>query len=141
MKNMFIPYELAVKAYEKGFEIKSYGIGWYYKRRSTGDIHGLDTFYIDTNQNIQQWESIDEPIEAILYQQILDWLREKHNLNIWLIENPYTQGNGSGMYEWNIKPRMVKNQPLPQPKGLGSGCGTEYYEALNNAIKQALNLI
>ncbi|MBK7362640.1 MAG: hypothetical protein IPJ01_10130 [Micavibrio sp.] len=129
MKNMFIPYELAVKAYEKRFEIKSYGIGWYYKRRSTGDIHGLDTFYIDTNQNIEQWESIDEPIEAILYQQILDWLRENHNLCIYVMDathNGYFYQINNHKTRFNVK---------------GSSEVLPYYEALNTAIEEALKLI
>lgn len=130
MNNLFIPYELAVIAYKKGFEIKGYGIGWYYKRRDTGEIHGLDTFYIDTNQNIEQWDKIDEPIEAILYQQILDWLRDKHKLLIVTTHATPKNKYVSIIYkEWNIEVYATLHYL------------DNYYESFNKVIEEALKLI
>ncbi len=124
MKNeLFIPYELALVAYEKGFKINNYGIGWYYKRRDGENVHGLDTFYIDTNQNIEQWEKLDEPVEAILYQQITDWLLEKHgilitpdiyNLNKGFVVTVKILMNGSEDFTGNYTHREALNKGIEE---------------------------
>lgn len=76
---------------------------------------------------------------APTHEQALDFIRTKYNLHIWVTQNPYSQGD-RGLFEWHIKPLMVKNQPLPQPKGLSTGCGFEtvnkaYDEAIETALK------
>jgi len=129
MKNsLFIPYDLALIAIEKGYNFDYYGIGWYYKRRSNNEIHGLDTFYIDTNQNIQQWEALDNPIEAILYQQILDWFRDKHKIHF---EISFERGLKT--YYGNIFKESNHNRV--------DFVGKDYYDTLNNGIKEAFKLI
>lgn len=130
MKHLFVPYHIAVLAKEKGFNEPCFAT---YNKLSDGKIDLLPKKY-----GVNKMETLTS---APLFQQLIDWFREEHKLNIWVIENPYTQGNGNGMYEWNIKPRTIKNQPLPHPKGFGSGCGTEYYQALTKAIEEAFKFI
>lgn len=128
--NLFIPYNLSILAQKKGFN--EYCIGYYYKRRDNGEIHGLDTFFIDTNQNIQQWNELEEPTEAILYQQIIDWLREKHNILL-----------GYGYYP-NYNEKFACTLNFIEPKNYIKGIvytGKTYYEALNKAIEESLKLI
>jgi hypothetical protein len=141
---MFIPYKLALTAYEKGFKMDDYNyinIGWYYKQRNSGEIHGLDVFYIDTNQNIQQWERLKEPVEAILYQQITDWFRDKHKLHFYIV--PYgdcKHWNLANIGRTDLKTDDGRLDYIIRSKYSKTKFKT-YYEALNTAIEEALKKI
>lgn len=66
MKHLFLPYELAVIAKEKGFDERCFT--YYYK----GEIQSI---------SVLPFESEDKVI-APLYQQAIDWLEEKHRIFI-----------------------------------------------------------
>lgn len=83
MKHLFVPYELALIAKEKGFNEECFG---FHETKST--ITFFDTEY----------GSIKEPkekdglsINAPLYQQLIDWFRDKA---IRIIEKPE--------FGWNV---------------------------------------
>ncbi len=135
MKHLFVPLDMAVILKEKGFDEPCFK---YFNERHP---HRYTTDNeITTNSELAR--TITHAYITIpLYTQVIDWLRDKHNLNVWVTENPYTQGNSSGMFEWHIQPRLKRNQSPPHPKGLGSGCGLEYYEAIKEGIEAAFKLI
>jgi hypothetical protein len=65
MKHLFIPYALAVIAKEKGFKEDCFGV-------YINDTQELKLVY--TSMVIPRTPHIDAP----LYQQIVDWFRDKH---------------------------------------------------------------
>ena len=71
MKHLFVPYELAVKLKEKGFDIDC--IGFY------GDDGKL---YFDSP--VSNFEDGINPLycSAPLYQQVTDWLRKNFNIEV-----------------------------------------------------------
>ena len=76
MKHLFVPYELAVKLKEKGFDENCFGFYTENLKLCSANLNNInraDKFYIS----------------APLYQQVIDWFREKHK--IWLdIESAYS---------------------------------------------------
>lgn len=71
MKHLFIPYELAVMAKEKGFKEKCFG---YYD-----DYFNKPELKIKPTEGDQYH---DQLCIAPLYQQIVDWLRRVHSIYI-----------------------------------------------------------
>ena len=71
MKEQFVTYEIALKLKELGFDEKCFG---YYSEQH--DKTKLLCLY-------QEEDYFDEiRLEAPLWQQVIDWLREKYNLYI-----------------------------------------------------------
>lgn len=134
MKNLFIPCELAVIAKEKGFDEPCLAIYQKNKHLFLGECHGFNMGY---------------DIYAPLYQQIVDWFREKHKLHICVdfdklkdnddapdielysfrINEVWSEGKDWSDYRYGFKHIMVRHKQL------------SYYEALNKAIEEAFNLI
>lgn len=73
MEEQFVPYELALKLKELGFEAQY--LGWYYDSSSIVKE--------PLNDSLIQYSSIyhNGMIIAPLWQQCWDWFREKHDLH------------------------------------------------------------
>ncbi len=83
MKNLFVSYELAVIAKEKGFIepcIKYYLVG-----SKTSIINGKDRYLEGYNYN-----SLKTRASMPIYQQLIDWLRENHKIHLQIV---YESGN------------------------------------------------
>lgn len=127
MKKLFIPYELALLAKEKGFDepcFAAYVEKEFRLSLAIPIINHNDAFYLTCS--------------APLYQQIIDWFRETHRINIlihphekfyleWMIEHQYLDGN--------------KFHSILANKFFTSIRIKTYYEALNKAIEEAFKLI
>lgn len=128
MKNLFIPYELALIAKEKGFNepcLARYDID---KTISQTNIESNSNGFNEqvTNDNLLVM------VASPLYQQIIDWFREKHNIHF-EIRITYTAKYST--YSFCLM-RMKGDLYLETP------CkGGKYYEALNKAIEEAFKLI
>jgi hypothetical protein len=134
MEKLFVPYTLALLAKERGYKNNNYCLGHYYKSRYSEDVQGKDIFYIDTNQNMAQWESLKDPLEAILWQQLIDWLREKG-----IVVSIYNNASG---YLWNMS-KTDGGTDLGWSEFSGtnnSGVWDDYYVALTEALTKALQL-
>ncbi len=73
MENQFVPYELAVKLKELGFNepcLKAWG-----KTYASDKEYKLDEDYCTHN-----WNEYNKVYSAPLWQQAFDWFREKHNI-------------------------------------------------------------
>ncbi len=108
MKELFVSYELSLALKEKGFDEPLLG------RNSL--------FVIEENKH---WFVPELPI---LYQQVIDWFREKHDIHI-KIE----------MFEDNSFDFVLVYDNAPEEPIETKGF--TYYEALNKAIEEALKLI
>lgn len=116
MKHLFVPYEIALKLKEKGFDEPCFKV-------------------YDNQSFLQEEEVMDElkleKILAPLYQQVIDWFREKHNLLIYAVPFKDHAADVNDPLEWNW---TIHN------KDVGRGLN-DYYEALTKAIREALKLI
>ena len=77
MKHLFIPYELALIAKEKGFNEDCLA---YYQ--DEGNLVCCDTNQVKGEFIPYKEQRDDDSATAPLYQQIVDWFREKHNILI-----------------------------------------------------------
>jgi hypothetical protein len=134
---MFIPYELAVIAKEKGFNEPC--INYYSKinKQLSYLINGVVMLKVD-DYNLNNHTS------APLYQQIVDWLREKHKIliTIELLRFAYDAEKDNIHEPDNIfKYKIVKLDTWFSSYIENTHQDKDYYKALNKAIKQALDLI
>lgn len=95
MKHLFVPYETAVMAKEKGFDEKclAHYVG---KKLNIG---------LESSANYLASFTKSEICAASLYQQLVDWLREKHQLHLEIIFHDSLQRYGCYIMI-NIKPTM-----------------------------------
>lgn len=117
MNHLFVPYDIALMAKEKKFneECCTYFLNQ--------NLQRLDGFGL-MNEDFQDDES---RIAAPLYQQLIDWFREKHRIDISLDLN-YKQTYVFKYSELSSKPvELFRND--------------DYYEAYEGAIKEAFKLI
>lgn len=122
MKHLFVPYELALKLKEKGFDEKCFGF-----YRDEGNLQFWNiTYNCRSNSDCVKIYDSDDGFGCTspLYQQVIDWFREKHNIFIWVEK-------GDSFFHAFIK---IKNKKERIPS-------STYYEALNKAIEEALKLI
>lgn len=120
MKHLFAPYELANKLKEKGFKEDCVASYWNKKLELVNSV-GL----------LINKDGISNPITAPLYQQVLDWFREKHKIHI------FNESDDTGKWYYQI-------EDIPFTKSLVDGrniYAKEFYEAYDEAIEEALKLI
>ncbi len=80
MKDLFVPYELAVKLKEKGFKEKC--IFMYDKLNMLSkDLRTNEQEFYGVNYNSSLY-----CCSAPFWQQVIDWLREEKNIKV--VENP-----------------------------------------------------
>ena len=118
MRDLFVSYELAVKLKEKGFDEPCFG---YYADGNWSVF--ADTTTCNTNSEFGFYPT------SPLYQQVIDWFREKHEIEIHAVKQIEEDEYG-GIVGWvGVEDYSSKS------------CKPTYYEALNEAIKKALKLI
>jgi len=124
MKNLFIPYELAVIAKEKGFNEPCFG---FYTEEYKELIFSQPKIHLSNSLPTK-------PLNAPMYQQIVDWFREKHNIEV-SVKSWKNEGDGKVIY-------VYSNKILGLPSTFRFDFKSElYYETLNKAIEEAFNLI
>ena len=112
VEKLFVPYEIAKIAKEKGF-----------------DESVIATFDYKNELKLREVKTT-ECLKAPTYQQLVDWFREKHNL---VVESrPLNNLNWWDAYIWNGD-TMDRILRVPGFK--------TYYEALNKAIEESFKLI
>ncbi len=134
MKHLFVPYELALVVKEREFDEPCLAM-------YTEEGKRLTYTSVPLNNTNSFWKSSpSEVIPAPTFQQVQDWLREKHNIEIYC-PNYYKNSKG---YKPQYECRINDNQ-LGTGLIAGSSEGvllfSNYYEALTKAIEEALKLI
>ncbi len=131
MEELFVSYEFAKLAREKGFDEHCF---MYWRPDMDGSMqlwYHQETYCLDAigsnNSDDAKWVDCTAP----LHQQIVDWFREKHNLSI-LIE--------IGTQEFSYIVYNIKKDRKETGVDTIKYNGT-YYEALNKAIEEAFKLI
>ncbi len=113
MKNLFLPYKLALIAREKGFP------------NNTGSCLAA----WEVNDNAEWLHFGAHPIgllQAPTYQQLIDWFREKHEIMLY----PYPV-RMKKTWKWNVE----------SDKHLSWYSDKDYYKCQNKAIEEAFKLI
>lgn len=137
MKHLFVPYEIALKLKEKGFDEPCLG---YYSP------HNLNYVYHDTiYSNIwEEFKGSNNGLPVPLYQQVIDWFREKHKLM--LIQSCVPSKNNSLLFGFIIQylnelEEAGTSKVMIHRRERNTSGYESYYEALNKAIEEALKLI
>lgn len=119
MKHLFVPYEIALKLKEKGFN--ELCLANYYDEIEVGMMLTIGNKYgYKYNQT-----------PAPLYQQVIDWFREKYGLYIYMRPD---RPNNIGDVEYVIE-KQYDNQLFL------SEIHMDYKLAIDAAIEKALTLI
>lgn len=136
MKHLFVSYELAIKLKEKGFDEPCF----MYENDSERSLYNYEyDIFLNDKQNLSSF------IKIPLYQQVVDWFREKHNIHINI--NPQadsTKDSGfkpNGKYCGTIDDVTIGKEMFNTDTIQLIPVGDNYYSALNNAIEEALKLI
>ncbi len=125
MEKLFVSYEIAIKLKEKGFSEWCFGV--YTPEFKCVSHYGVGESFTGMWQN--GFNSND--ITAPMHQQVIDWFRENHNINIlYIICGGQTKVLG---YKWFVQKGMEKDAYETNMK--------DYYAGLNEALTQALKLI
>lgn len=123
MKHLFVPYELALLAKEKGFNEPCLAA---YKLSGDRSVPYSKEGDIIIEANAHQYANT---IKAPLYQQLVDWFRDEHKIHFCV-----TPPDGVWKYTYEIKYFGYKDQ--------NGGTGyNSYNEALNAFLTQAFKLI
>lgn len=135
MNHLFVPYELAIKLKEKGFTEPCLS---YYQP----NIEGLvNQFYVSGDQP-EVYEDTEHIITlAPLYQQVVNWLEEKHRL--WMYIVPYGDGTSwsfSGVNNIDDKNMYTRTDWEVREKYRDVKFSSRFI-ATNIAIIEALKLI
>ena len=117
MEKLFVPYSIALALKELGFD---------------------ETCLAKYNTLTERLEY--KSVAAPLYDQVINWFREKHGI---IIVDDTHEGWCSGKW-WNFKIlRMdnLKGGPIDKPYMPKQKSDVDYYIAKNNAIEEAILLI
>lgn len=137
MKELFVPYELALKLKERGFDepclafynekhlLLSFGEKLNVFWNSNKKIHYNRSIYNLFNESKCKKTMCNAP----LYQQVIDWFREKHDILIFV--SAYKKDKYIyQLYSYDDKELSDISEWI-----------FTYYEALTKAIEEALKLI
>ena len=136
MKNQFVPYEMALKLKELGFDVEC--LASYYHAGKNLDI----------NQYIHNGKYT---VLAPLWQQVIDWLRINHNIHIKVDYYPVKNPSGPHKFISSISildPNFANSLGLQYgipyniiSEELGCEIFENYEAAREQAIRSALELI
>jgi len=142
MKNLFVPYELALQLKGKGF--KENCLGFYSSSANAGDNNFSQHWFaraLDQDKHNPDWVEFsdltnDKSCLAPLYQQAIDWFDSK---NILIFISPYESGIDGGSeitFNWDIMHKETMEQLATDHSTYDTRT-----QALTVAIKEALTLI
>ena len=121
MQKQFVTYEIALKLKELGFD-----------EPCLGRFVGENTFILDSGELSQKQNTTTYAPLSPLWQQVIDWFREKHNIHI-SIPNYYDG--------WSIDIRGFKQNINLEYHSEPGNCLENYYEAREQAILKAIEII
>lgn len=138
LKEQFVPYELAVKLREKGFN--EICIALITEKDLLIPLRFDDEEELEFNQEIKKHNNVS-CIPTPLYQQVIDWFRDEKSKFIYiqciLIHKP------EGGYFWGIGNMKIEDGWEHTNYDMEEALRTHksYYKCLEAAIEQALKLI
>lgn len=137
MNKEFVTHEIAVKLYEKGFDepcIAHYTSAGDF-RRSGGYLEVSQEFRAIKNSEV----FVDGWVMAPLYQQVINWLREKHYMHVHITMDPDLYHSKLNYYGETLSTSLEK-EGLCLLR-LNRPTGQNYDQALDQIIHRTLDLI
>lgn len=142
MKELFVSYELALKLKEKGFDEECIAYWFLSLEKGTNkEVVSLLPIVIVWKAGTM-WKGMDNSkcdseilCTAPLYQQVIDWFREKHKIGV---DNSPVLSTDLETYKYNYMIYSLNKVDFDQKR---STIQYTYYEALDKAIEEALKLI
>lgn len=125
MKKLFLPYGLSLLAKQKGFDNICFALV-----TERDEIHPMnisDSQDLEFNQQIAKYNNVP-CVPAPLYDQIISWLRIKHNIVISHIANIGSMKEFTFIVVHNNNIRRTIDKP-------------NYHESRDEAIEEAFKLI
>ena len=117
MKEQFVSYSIALKLKELGFNEHCFGMYCQH-----GDLQNINLFTSNDPDNISKRSSFKLICIAPLWQQVIDWFREEHNINLYLPKSVY------GGYVYVVDSKYSDT------------IYKDYYDAREQAILKAIEL-
>ena len=124
MKQLFVPQDIALMAKEKGFDeecISFYSNGVLNISR----IESFDWCIVNSEMEKQGLNYVSAP----LYQQLVDWFRNKHGIVIWIETAPYAHTFNFRFYIETSDNRQEGHK------------SKDYYKVYNEALIEGFKLI
>jgi len=132
MKNLFVPYNIAKKLNDLGFDeqcICGYDKSGKLRSKLAHDTNGEAKF---------GWDKFDEHVPAPLWQQVTNWLRNKKKINVFIGFRPNVKKWYSFFYDMNMNGlEFVKERTLEKYRNQKTF--DTYEEALESAIIEYVN--
>lgn len=125
MQKLFVSYPIALKFRELGFEEPCFGFYPFSDKPARLSKH------LYSNDLTQHGDAI--PIAAPLYQQVQDWFRDNHNIQVDASSHTVNQNK-----KWRDYIAYVNGKPMNDARDEEY---QDYYKALTKAIEEALKLI
>ena len=140
MKHLFVSYELALKLKEKGFDEPCFA----HYQNSKGFIPQR-AILASSSMLYYQQENInpsnqygDQFCTAPLYQQVVDWFREKHDIVVQIDLFDYgSLGSELPCFQW----RIFNKSDSPETTLISNSESLTIYDMYSEAIEEALKLI
>ena len=128
MKHLFVSYELALLAKEKGFNEPCLAC--------FSDLHNAPNSILLTGNYPYFFYKNDMcSLSAPLYQQLVDWFREDHKIEVVVLSNTHTCSKDV-KWEWSLysltNKKIIKYPVLNVPS---------YYQAITASLTEAFKLI
>lgn len=109
MEKEFVTYDIAIKLKELGFNENCFG---YYKNNNT-------LIWFAGNIGVDHWNLPDiDDIPAPLWQQVIDWFRIKHNINVETCYHPNIKKYSGVVSDksWTMPKHLTLNEYYKQRK-------------------------
>ena len=140
MDNLFVPYEIALELKAKGFNEECFAY-WAFANNKK-DLYYIIPYEMGSSNN----DPCKGDCTAPTHQQVIDWFREEHNIEIFINSNLLSstpiKGHITNELKRDYRYYNFKIQKYDSLYNLKNGDGIPtYYEALNNTIEEALKLI
>ena len=126
MENLFVPYEIALKLKELGFDEKCFKC-WSVFPCAVQNKEQL-------NDKPDDWAFTN--IKAPLYQQTINWFDDVHKIRIDLTHCDVNGSYNYTIWKWNFDNQLGKWQRIKEPTSF-----TNRIERNNKAIEEAIKLI
>jgi hypothetical protein len=124
MEHLFLNKDLSLLATEKGYK------GDYLAVYKDKTLH----ICVTSKDSYSHMHKGAGWVTAPLYQQIIDWFREKHDIHLFV--ELYTI-EGKNVYAYTL----ISNKIPDEEVGTDNQYSNSYYIALNEGIKEAFKLI
>jgi hypothetical protein len=129
MKNLFVPYEIASLLKDKNFDSPC--------TKFKNNISNITEEKVWFN-----WNEVDKFVSLPLYQQVIDWFRGKHKIDVRVYPRYTRDDSYTTCWGWNVL-ELEWGEDREHHIAAAHKAFDElsYYEAYNEAIRAAIKIL